>query len=207
MRYDFQIGKGFTHLHSVCICVLLCSFTHYFHVFTQPSFAISKNSPVFVQFEDQPWCRHTNCCFLRISALQGRYGWTRSTNNMAQMVLSPTTSHLQSTKDDKSTYESYEQISGMSRYERHRASLCSAELFTFHMFSIVLACLGHGQARPSDAKHHNHKAKNERPAQRSLGRLRWRSGIKVGKLLQHGVRIIAQPSQADIFKRLHSSIL
>ena len=89
----------------------------------------------------------------------------------------------------------------------HRAALCSAELFTFHMFSIVLACLGHGQARPSDAKHHNHKAKNERPAQRSLGRLRWRSGIKVGKLLQHGIRIIAQPSQADIFKRLHSSIL
>ena len=119
----------------------------------------------------------------------------------------PTFNRQKMTKDDKSTYESYEQISGMSRYERHRASLCSAELFTFHMFSIVLACLGHGQARPSDAKHHNHKAKNERPAQRSLGRLRWRSGIKVGKLLQHGVRIIAQPSQADIFKRLHSSIL
>lgn len=143
-----RLGKGFTHLHSVSICVLLCSFTHYFHVFwhnfAQPSFAISKNSTVFVQFEDQPWCRHTSCSSLRISALQGRYGWTRSTNNMAQMVLSPTTSHLQSTKDDKSTYESYEsyeQISGMSRYERH---------FTcFRLFWHVWAMARRGQVMPS----------------------------------------------------------
>ena len=159
MRYDFQIGKGFTHLHSVCICVLLCSFTHYFHVFTQPSFAISKNSPVFVQFEDQPWCRHTNCCFLRISALQGRYGWTRSTNNMAQMVLSPTTSHLQSTKDDKRWQKHiwiiwanirYESVWETSRIIAQHSALRSFSHFTcFRLFWHVWAMARRGQVMPS----------------------------------------------------------
>ena len=64
----------------------------------------------------------------------------------------PTFNRQKMTKDDKSTYESYEQISGMSRYERHRASSRSTLLCGAFHISHVFDCFGMFGPWPGEAK-------------------------------------------------------